>query len=121
MEKPMVAKIAGIITLIQLIMSVVIGIIGGFSAENTVEVNGGFMILIVILITMIIMIIASILLIKGNKYGRTLYLIGSIMTLAENVIIAGVACGLQSSFIPLLFTILLYVTKSSREYYRQIK
>ena len=121
MEKPMVAKIAGIITLIQLIMSVVIGIIGGFSAENTVEVNGGFMILIMILISVIIMIIASILLIKGNKYGRTLYLIGTIMTLAENVIIAGVACGLQSSFIPLLFTILLYVTKSSREYYRQIK
>ena len=121
MEKPMITKVVGIITLIQLGMSVLIGFIGGFRKENTLEVSGGNIILLVILVSMIIMITASILLIRGNKYGRILYLIGTVTTLAGNVIVAGVSCGIQSSFIPLLFTVLLYAKKSSREYYKQIK
>ena len=121
MEKPVVTKIVGAITLIQLGMSMIIGLVGGFSEENTGEVNGGYMVLVLILISMIIMITASILLIRGNKYSRTLYLIGTITTLAGNIIVAGIACGLQSSFIPLLFTVLLYVKKSARDYFREIK
>ena len=121
MEKPIVTKIVGAITLIQLGMSMVIGLVGGFSEENTGEINGGYIVLILILISMIIMIIASILLIRGNKYSRMLYLIGTITTLAGNIIVAGIVCGLQSSFIPLLFTVLLYVKKSTREYFREIK
>ena len=126
MEKPMVAKIAGIITLMQLGLSFFIGVVGGLSGgsgENTatLEVNGGNMILIVILISMVIMIIASILLLRGNKHGRMLYLIGTVLTLAGNIVVAGIVCGLQSSFIPLLFTVLLYTRKSAREYYREIK
>ena len=121
MEKPIVTKIVGAITLIQLGMSMVIGLVGGFSEENTGEINGGYIVLILILISMIIMIIASILLIRGNKYSRMLYLIGTITTLAGNIIVAGIVCGLQSSFIPLLFTVLLYVKKSAREYFREIK
>ena len=121
MEKPIVTKIVGAITLIQLGMSMVIGLVGGFSEENTGEINGGYIVLILILISMIIMIIASILLIRGNKYSRMLYLIGTITTLAGNIIVAGIVCGLQSSFIPLLFTVLLYAKKSAREYFREIK
>ena len=121
MEKPIVTKIVGAITLIQLGMSMVIALVGGFSEENTGEINGGYIVLILILISMIIMIIASILLIRGNKYSRMLYLIGTITTLAGNIIVAGIVCGLQSSFIPLLFTVLLYAKKSAREYFREIK
>ena len=121
MEKPMITKVVGMITLIQLVMSMIIGLIGGFSEGNTGEVNGGYIVLILILISMIIMVIASILLIRGNKYSRMLYLIGAITTLAGNIIVAGIVCGLQSSFIPLLFTVLLYAKKSAREYFREIK
>lgn len=121
MEKPVIAKVAGVITLIQLAMSIIIGFVGGFSEENTGEVNGGSVTLILILITVVIMITASIFLIRGNKYGRILYLIGTIMTLLGNIIVAGIGCGVQSSLIPLIFTILLYVRKSAREYYKEIK
>lgn len=121
MEKPVITKIVGAITLLQLGMSIFIGLVGGFSEENTGEINGGYMVYALILISMIIMITASVLLIRGNKYSRMLYLIGAITTLAGNIIVAGIVCGLQSSFIPLLFTVLLYAKKSAREYFREIK
>ena len=120
MDKPMVAKIAGIITLIQLGMSFLVGLIGGLGGESTGEVNGGYMVLTMILVSMVIMIIASIFLIRGNKSGRLLYFIGTMTTLAGNVIVAGAGRGIVSSFIPLLFMVLLYTVKSSREYYKKI-
>jgi hypothetical protein len=121
MEKPMVAKIVGIITIIQLVLSIIVGFVGSFRTENTGGTNGGYMILIMILISMIIMITASVLLLVGHKYGRILYLIGVILTVAGNITVAGVRQGLLSSTIPLLFLILLYTVKSSREYYKQFR
>ena len=121
MEKPMVTKIVGIITLLQLGMSIFIGLASGLGGEDVGKINGGNAVLIMILISMLVMITASILLLKGNKYGRMIYLIGTIMTLAGNITVAGIVCGLQSSFIPILFTVILYVKKSARDYYREIK
>ena len=120
MDKPMVVKVVGIITLIQLGMSTLIALIGGFRVESS-EINGGYAVLAVIIISAIIMIAASILLLKGNRYGRMFYLIGTIMTLTGNVAARGVEFGLQASLIPLLFTVLLYAKKSAREYYKEIK
>ena len=121
MEKPMVAKIVRIITIIQLVLSIIVGFVGSFRPENTGEINAGYMSLILILISMIIMITASVLLLVGHKYGRILYLIGVILTVAGNITVAGAGRGLLSSSIPLLFLVLLYTVKSSREYYKQFR
>ena len=121
MKTPVIFKVAGIITLIQVILSILSGIIIGLTTPSSGEevfTDGmsGNIILVMILVAMLILIISSILLILGKKSARIIYLIGVIFNLIGNVYVAGLECGILSSFITIVLCILLFTRKSAREY-----
>ncbi len=120
MKIPVIAKVAGIITLLQIILSVMVGFAQGISGVEEVTItteSDWTIILLLVLSGMIALIISSIMLIIGKKSARILYLVSTIISLAGNIYVAGIESGIISSFITILFSILLYTRKSSREYY----
>ena len=121
MKTPVIFKVAGIITLIQVILSFTSGIIIGLTTPSSGEAIFGdnapvIIILSLIFIAMIILMVSSILLIKGKKSARIIYLIGVILNLTGNIYVAGVGRGIQSSLITIVLCILLFTRKSAREY-----
>ncbi|MBP9477345.1 MAG: hypothetical protein KBF12_01890 [Sebaldella sp.] len=121
MKTPVIFKVAGIITLIQVILSFTSGIIIGLTTPSSGEAIFGdnapvIIILSLIFIAMIILMVSSILLIIGKKSARIIYLIGVILNLTGNIYVAGVGRGIQSSLITIVLCILLFTRKSAREY-----
>ena len=121
MKTPVIFKVAGIITLIQVILSFTSGIIIGLTTPSSGEAIFGdnapvIIILSLIFIAMIILMVSSILLIIGKKSARIIYLIGVILNLTGNIYVAGVERGIQSSLITIVLCILLFTRKSAREY-----
>ena len=120
MKTPVIFKVAGIITLIQVILSFTSGIIIGLTTPSSGEAIFGdnapvIIILSLIFIAMIILMVSSILLIIGKKSARIIYLIGVILNLTGNIYVAGVGRGIQSSLITIVLCILLFTRKSARE------
>lgn len=122
MKTPVIFKVAGIITLIQIIFSFLVGLVGALQSVNDAadEISmgdtSGKIILGFILIAMLVLIISSILLILGKKNARIIYLIGVVINLIGNIYIVGVECGILSSFITIVLCILLYTNKNARDY-----
>ena len=120
MKSPVIAKVAGIITLLQITLSIMVGVAQGISGVEEVTItteSDWSIILLLVLSGMIALIISSIMLIIGKKSARILYLVSTIINLAGNIYVAGIECGILSSFITILFSILLYTRKSAREFY----
>ncbi len=121
MEKPQALKVMGIIIIVLGVIRLLGGVIGisGYFTINYEDINLLIVIFLENFICAIIILISGILLLKGKKIGRILFVAGSVIPPAAYIIFLK---RFNRGFIILIILILiLYFWPSIKEYFKNSK